>query len=256
MILFLINFEFKFNLSLFLAFFTGVIVGIILTFLIYTIICLLSLRKKEKRIENYNNSVTEEEINQIIKNRQKEFLILRKKETTYQALKETIILLVNEIATKYSIDSKHPIAELTLEELILLDKYILGKIEGLLSRKGLSLLKKLKLSTILNIIDTNTKIKNNKAIKASKKMHLSSIAKGSITLLNLLNPFHWFKKLLVSPTLNFLIKKVFLLSISIIGEETYNVYSKKVFVSEEDTSKLIEELEKENEGIITEEEIV
>lgn len=247
-----LSIDIKFNFSLFLAFFIGFVTGIIFLFLIYVIVCLISLKtaKKKKKI---NDSILEEELILLIENKQKEFLILKKQEPTSLALKETIISLINGIAKKYYPTSKHPTAELTLEEIINLDRYIASKIEEILSRRGLRLLNRLKVATILDIMDTNAKIQNSKAIKASKKMHLGKIVKGINNTLHVLNPFHWFKRLVVSPSLNYLSKKIFLLVISIVGEETNYVYSKNLFLNEnENIEEILKEIEQEDKKITNE----
>lgn len=241
-----VEFNVKFDLFTFLTFFSGFILGMIFLVLFYTLICLISLNKKNKRIVKINEEISKEEVTDIIKNAQKEFLLKRKSLNTFPALKESVIELTDNIAKKYYPNSKHPLGELSIEELIILDRYIINKIEEILSSKGLRLLKNIRISTILNIVDMNNKIQTNKAIKLSKKMHLSKIVKGINMALNVINPFYWFKKLVVSPSLNLLIKKILLLSISTIGEEVYQVYSKKLFITdEEEYEKLLISLEDE-----------
>ncbi len=241
-----VEFNVKFDLFTFLTFFTGFIFGIVFLTLFYVLICLISLNKKEKMIKKSNEEVSEEKISEIIKNTQKDFLKQRKSSTTFLALKESVINLVNNIAKEYYPNSNHPIGELSIEELIILDRYIVNKIEEILSSKGLRLLKNIRITTILNIVDANNKIQTNKVVKLSKKMHFPKIVKGINMALNIINPFYWFKRLVISPSLNFLIKKILLLTISIVGEEVYKVYSKKIFITdEEEVEKLLTSLENE-----------
>lgn len=220
---------------------------------IYLLLTILSLKKKQQVIDKYDENFTKEDIDFIIKKQQTLFLKRKKEQAVSIALKETIIEMINQIASKFYPDSKHPIAELTLDELLVLIDYIRKTIDRIFSRKGLKLLRKLKVSTILNIIDKKNTIVETKAFKASKKMHLPKIIKGVTLALNAINPFHWFKRLVVSPSLNLIIKKSFLELISYIGEETYSIYSKKLFVNKDNEAEiekmLIEELDKENEKI-------
>lgn len=237
--------KFEFNINTFITFFVGIIFGAIFLVLIYLLIALNSIRSKKKNIEKINTSITEDDINKIIKDKQKEFLIYRKSNPIYYSLKTVVIDLVNEIAKIYYPKSKHPIGELSIDELIILDRYIVSKLEELLSKRGLSILKNIRISTLLNIADANYKFQNNKAVKYSKKLHAPKIVKTIQMGLNIINPFYWFKKLVVSPSMNLLIKKIFLLIITIIGEETYAVYSKKLFITEDEEIKLLNEIEEE-----------
>lgn len=241
------SFDIHFDFFVFVTFLIGFIFGAIFLVLFYLLFSLISLNKSKKNIEHFDNEEKEKEINLIIKTKQADFLNLRENGTsTATALRTSCLELINQIAHEFYPNSKHPVAELTIDELILLDKYIILKIEGILNKKGLKILRKLRISTILKIADANTKIQNNKAIKMSKKLHIPKIAKVVNLVLNAINPFYWFKKLVLSPSLNFLIKKILLLTISTIGQETYQVYSKKLFIDDEEEAKEIEqELEKE-----------
>ncbi len=230
-----------FNLSTFIAFFLGFIIGIIFLVLCYVIYALILLKKKKNNIDKVNKSINEETIKNIIKIKQNQFLLLRKTNPIFQSLKDTVLELINEIAKIYYPKSKHPIAELSINEIMLLDKYLLDKINELLSKKGFKILKNIKISTILTIADMNTNFQKNKVIKYSKKLHLPAIVKTINLGFNVLNPFYWFKKLVISPSINLIIKKMFLIIISIVGEETYQIYSKKLFITDEEELKLLDD---------------
>lgn len=239
----------KIDFSNFIAFFTGFFLGAVFLVLIYLLISLITLNKKEKTINKIPEEEQEKIINELISKKQTEFLNLKKSEPIFFALKTSIIDLVNEIAGVFYPNEKYPLAELSMNELILLDKYIINKIESILSKKSLKVLKKIRLSTILKLIDANEKVQNNKAIKASKKLHIPKIYKYLNLFINAINPFYWFKRLIVSPSLSLLIKKIFLMVISITGKETYNVYSKKVFISEDEEYELLDNMLKSNEDV-------
>ncbi len=229
------DFSIRFDLFIFLAFFIGFFCGLIFIVLIYLLICLKSLKSSKKVIgKHYENAVDEEIINEIIKKEQSQFLLLRKNNKVSFALRTVILELINEIAQQYYPNSKHPIAELTLDELIKLDYYITDMIEMLLNKKGLRILKNVRVSTILNIVDAKNNIENSKPVKVGKKFYVDKIIKGVHMALNIVNPFYWFKKLVVSPSFNFIIKKLFLSIIGIVGEQTNRVYSKKIFIEEEE----------------------
>ena len=155
-----------------------------------------------------------------------------------------------EIASKFYPKSKKPLMELSLNELILLDQYIVKKLDDLLSKKGISLFKNLKLSTIMNLVDKKTTIDNTALVRNAKKFKFKEIYGLALTLINIINPYFWFKKIVINPSINLLLNKVFLVCYSIIGEETYNVYSKQAFVEEDSKLKeLLNTIDKQTEKI-------
>lgn len=154
---------------------------------------------------------------------------------------------MNEIAGKFYPKSKRPLLELSFDELLLLDNYIVKKIDDLLSRKGLILFRKLKLSTIMNLVDKKTAIDNNKAVKSIKKYKLKKVYDVFLFSLNLINPYFWFKKIIVNPAINILLNKVFIVCYSIVGEETYNIYSKQIFNNDDNEIKqLLNDIDKDS----------
>ncbi len=246
----LISFQFDihFDFFVFLAFFVGFFFGISFIVLLYLFFALISIKKRRKTLKDFESSVSEECIKDKIYIAQKNFLKQRKETSTFDALKQILPALIHQIAELFYPESKHPLAELSLEELILLDRYIADMIDTILSRKGLRLLRNLKVSLILNILDANTKIQNSTPVKISKGIHLNRIIKIGNLVLNAINPFYWFKRLVVSPSLNLIIKRLFLQIITITGEETYRIYSKRIFHEDEEqeVKLLLEEIEKED----------
>ena len=77
--------------------------------------------------------------------------------------------MMNKIASHFYPDSKKPLAELSIEELILLDRYIMDKLELILSKVKINMFKKLKLSTILKLLNLKQNVENNIVVKTTKK---------------------------------------------------------------------------------------
>jgi hypothetical protein len=50
-----------------------------------------------------------------------------------------------------------------------------------------------------------------------------------VAVLNAVNPVYWFRKLTKETALNIIVVRIGLSIIAITGEETYKIYSKKVF---------------------------
>ena len=71
-----------------------------------------------------------------------------------------------------------------------------------------------------------------------------------MTTKNLLNPVKWFSKLGINTTINFAFRKMTLMIIDIVAEETNKIYSKRIFdkerqLQELEIQKMLEEFEKE-----------
>ena len=133
--MFLVNFEFTINFGSLAAFLTGILCGVILFILIYFLYVMLYLNKKEINLHSNSDIVTEDDIKNEIKKSQDKFLELKKSYgvITIDSLKDVTVELISNIAKLYYPDSKQPIAELTIKELILLDKYLIEKIDTLLN---------------------------------------------------------------------------------------------------------------------------
>lgn len=245
----LIEIIFEINLGSILVFLGGIVSGAILTILIYLLCIVSSINKQEVIITNRTNDISKEEIVKIIEDHQKEFLKIRKEkgEITFDSLKNVTLDLMTVIAKHYYPESKNPLSELTIKELILLDKYLVEKLESILDKVGLRFLKKLKMSTILNILNMKKTIDNNSVVKVTKNVSRFS---GKIwTLLNILNPITWIKKGIINPSINLITKKICLLIIASVGEETYRIYSKQAFLDpllDKEVEALIEIIEKEH----------
>lgn len=238
------------SLSDLVPFIIGLIFGFVFCLLIYAIIILTSFKKSEKKAQKVVIKVDDEIIKNKIQNARNEYV---EEATSVKAgekvniLKDTCWTLINDIARVYYPDSKHPIFELSVEELINLDYYIMQRIDKLFSKKVLSMIRKLQLSTVINLLDTKKKIDNNKVVKAANKANLGGIAKGLWTAVNFINPVYWIKKVMIEAPFQVLMNKMALVIIDVVGEETSIVYSKGAFVKEND-----EVIEKELNDLIGE----
>jgi len=247
-VLYYLEIKFEINLFSLFAFMMGIISGLIIFGLLYLISSLNSLRKKKIKVDQQVERISEEQIKQIIKKYQTGYKDEKKrtKKIPVDYFKSSIWAMMNEIAKRYYPKSKRPLFELNLDEIILLDRYIIGKIEDLLSKRGLKIFRKLKVSTILKIMDAKTVVESNVVYKTAKKYKLKQIGDIFTTILNAINPYMWIKKGVINPIIKVLTNKVFLICYSIIGEETYKVYSKQVFVNEEkELIMLLDSLDKD-----------
>ena len=220
---------------------SGIIIGFVLCFLIYLLIVVTSFKMEEKRISVPEVKVEDERIQRLIRSAKIEFIEEASSTPTGQKLNELKNIcwnLIHDIARVYFPDSKYPIYELSIDELMTLIHYITDRVDSLFKGPILRPLKKIRISYILKVIDTKRKIDENKAVKTASK--LRTPWKVTKTVLNIFNPVYWVRKLMISTTLVAVTNKICGIIIDVVGEETNNVYSKSVFNAERMTNLEIE----------------
>lgn len=242
--LFVENVEIPFEFGSILIYLSGIATGFVLAGLIYVLLMLLSINKSKKIIEASVNNITEEDVRLMINQAKDNYKLLKSseiKEIKENSYKESVLTLVNNIASKCFPDSKKPLQELSVDESILLAKYIIQRIEDILNKKGLSLVKRATVKQIISILTTKKKIDNNVIVKEAKKY--SKIAKIGMTIVSTIaKPF----KLIGTGTKNLILNKIMLVTFDIIGEETYKIYTKQAMKSmDPEYVKFMEEVDEE-----------
>lgn len=237
----------EFNWSNFIAFFLGIGAGFLLLLLIYIYAVIKSINKKFNLHKVQEEDIDEEEIKWMIEDAQKQF---KNKEIRSKEGFGTLLLRVNkeltyDIASKFYPDSKYPYLELTIDETILLNHYITDRLDELLSGKIFRLFRGMTIRRIVEIYDSKEKIEKNKIVKTAKKHRLGKIASSTMKVINAVNPFYWFRKLTFDKAIDLIILKISLALIAITGEETYKIYSKKVFNKDKTITTNIEDLYEE-----------
>lgn len=243
-----IDFKLEINLSTIIAFLLGIIIGMLFLFLLYALTSLKSIQKRRIIVSKELENITDDDIKNLINTAKNDYNVKKKqnKGVSFEDFRNIIIQLINQIAYRFYPKSKHPVLELTVDEVILLDRYLINRLDSFTSKKGIRLVKKIKLSTIAEILDTRNSINNNKAVKTIKEKKLDKVASTLWTIGHALNPITWAKKLIVNPTIRLLFNKICLVLISIVGQETYHIYSKKVFEDASDELELLELIQKLN----------
>ena len=232
-----------------IAFLIGIGIGFILSLLIYILIVLVEVKREEQKVKKVVIKVDDEKIETLINNEKNRYkLESADKSATgkMMALRDSCSNLVMDIAKVYYPESKHPVFEISIEELISLDYYIMSKLEKILSKRLFGMIKRMRLVKIMNIIDTTKKVTDNRVVKATSKP-----AKGIWQALNVINPIYWGKKVITHFSVNVLMNKIVLVIIDIVGNETSRVYSKSVFVKDDDEyiEKVLEEMEGEESDV-------
>ena len=223
---------FSFNWGNLVAFLIGIVIGFILCLLSYLLIVLVDLKKEESKAKKVVIKVDNKIIEDIIKNEKNRYKLESANlpaSGKVLALRDSCSNLILDIARTYYPESKHPVFEISIEELMALDYYIMEKLEKIFNRRVIKRIKGLRLVKVLNTIDKTKKVTDNKVVKATSKQ-----AKGFWKVVNIINPVYWGKKAVTHFSINILMNKIVLVIIDIVGNETSRVYSKGIFVKDDD----------------------
>jgi len=219
----------RFDFSTFVSFLIGVSFGFILLLLIYLYAVLMSLNKGLKLKAADEEDIDEEEIKMLIKDAQLQF---KDKEQRNQIGYPKYLMQINrelsvDIAKKFYPKSRYPYLELTLDETLLLNHYITDRLEELLRGRILRLFRGMTLSKLVELNETKNKIENNPIIKTATKYN--KVTKAAFAVMNAVNPVYWGRRFTQDIALQIILVKIGMAMIAITGEETYKIYSKKVF---------------------------
>ncbi|TNF08599.1 MAG: hypothetical protein EP317_02840 [Bacillota bacterium] len=222
----------RFDLSTFLSFLIGVGFGFLILFLFYIYAVIKSLNKGLKLRSADEQDIDEEEIKWLIEDAQKQFKDknMRNEIGIFKYLGQITRELSIDISKKFYPKSKYPYLELTIDETLKLSHYITNRIETLLEGKILRLTRGMTLAKIAEMNDTKTKIENNPIVHTALKYRKAT--KAAMSIINAVNPVYWFRRLTQESVTNIVIVKIGVALIAITGEETYKIYSKKVFNEE------------------------
>ncbi len=239
------------NLPTIIAFALGILSGFILLLLVYLLAVIRGMNRGLKRRKVEEEDIDFTEIKWLIENAKKQFKeIERSKEestiiNTFNVSKE----LAHDIASKYYPQSKYPLQELSVDEILVLTHYISNRLDELLQAKILGQFRGMTIRQILSIKITGSKVTSSKVYKTAVGAQLGKVWGA----MKVVNPFYWIKKGTVDQVIKIIIRKIALNAIVITGEETYKIYSKsdKIFESlydnELDIKKIYDELENDEE---------
>lgn len=248
-----------FDFASLISFLIGILAGCALLALIYAILVISSIKSKKYVNKTTVVDINDEMILEIVNNSKKVFSDKKIKgaKSSISFCWEVCTNLVFDIATKFFPKSKHPAAELTMDEILELLIYISNRINEIVDRPGLRVVKKLKLSTILSLGDAKKIIEESPLMKMTKKYKIKEALGKVFGFLNIINPVYWIRRLAVNSSLDLAVNKLCITVIGIVGEETYKIYSKRVFDEERtidtNVSGLIDSIEKELGNISPEE---
>lgn len=222
---------FDFELSGFINFFFGMFTGVILFTIIYTYFMIRGKNINIEEIRRPEINVEEEELKNMILAKQKKFK--RNRKVSNQGIAkltfELSFELLDEIAKYFFPDSKYPMLELSVNELINLNHYITDRLDEILDQPILKNTKKMRITKVVEMFDKKKAIEESKVFRAAKKYKVQKAIKYAGAVVNIVNPVYWFRKLVINTSVDMLTKKVCLVVIGIVGEETTKIYSKNLF---------------------------
>lgn len=215
----------------FINFFLGMLAGMVAFTAIYVYFLLRGKNINIEDIKRPTIDVSEEKIKFIIIEKQK--LFKRKRKLGTQSIaKLTFDLsyeLLDEISRYFFPASTYPMLELSVNELLSLNHYITDRIDEILDKPVLKNTKNLQVTKIMQFLDKKRAVDNNKIVKAAKKYKVGKAVKYAGAVVNIINPVYWFRKLVIGTSVDYVTKKICVVIIGIVGEETTKIYSKKLF---------------------------
>lgn len=245
--------SFSIDVAWIIAFFSGILFCFIILALWYAISLIQPLKPKKKKVQEAD--IDEKEIEWLIKDAHEAFKNKEKREAVGfgKYLIDISTELSNDIATKFYPRSKYPYLELTIDETLDLLRYISDRFKEIMNKPFLKLFRGITLRRLMTLSDAKEKIDKNPIVKTSNKLHLNKVFKNTMMALNVVNPVYWFRKVVIDNVTNAVIVKLGLVVISLTGEETYKIYSKKVFNEEREVDGGVGELYKSIEKEMKEE---
>ncbi len=236
-----------------ISFFAGLFIGALLVCLLYAIFVVASLGSKNFLVHTEDDSLTTTEVKEMIINAQKNYQdkALRGDVSKLNHCKNICKDLVYGIATRFYPKSKYPLLEMTVDETLMLVEYIKKRVDKILDRRGLRLIKKLNVAHLLVLSDKTNQVVDSKFYQVGKEINntVDVIKK----VVNVVNPVWWFKKSVGSIALSMSLNKLCTVVIAIVGEETYKIYSKKIINKdveiESNVDDILNELDKEIKNI-------
>lgn len=221
----------SFSITDVLSFFLGIAFGFVLFTMIYVYFAIRGKNIGSHILHRPAEAVEEEDLKALIIDKQDEFRRLYKKSdrSTAKITYELSYELIESISSYYFPNSKYPMLELSVDEMLELNRYVIERLDGILNTPVLKSTRGVRVTKIVRAYELKRNMDEKKLIKFAKKKNVKRAVKTTIGAINLFNPAYWFRKLVINTGVDFITKKISLTIIGIVGEETSKVYSKKLF---------------------------
>ena len=232
------------DISSLLSFILGLLAGFLFLLLLYVYAVIKSLNKGLLLRKADEEDIDEEEIKWLIEDAQEQFKDKQKRDEVgyYKYLIEVCRDLSIDISKKFYPRSKYPHLELTIDETLHLNHYITNRLDEVLSSKLLRLTRGLTLIKIIEANEMKENLESTKVYQAAKKYKVNQILKTTVGVINAVNPVYWTRRLVISQMSNRIMVSIGKALIAITGEETYKIYSKKVFNQDKTIDTGVEEI--------------
>ena len=227
------------------VFFFGMLTGMVVLTAAFVFLFIRSRVIDVEKVTRPTSEVDPDVLIELVKSKQNEFKKQRKlKEESVSKITFNLgFELVGEIAKYFFPDSKYPTLELSVNEILNLNHYITDRIDELLDKPIIKNTKKMQIVKVMEMLDKKKAVEESKIAKAAKRMKLGKVAKFGGMALNALNPVYWFRKAVISTSISAMTKKICIVIIGIVGEETIKVYSKALFEEPVDIKLVESEME-------------
>jgi hypothetical protein len=235
-----------FEWSTILNFLLGMITGFVLLSMTIAFLLISARRNRNKIIRSDSEPLQAEEIEMMIQAKQVELndTVKVADNAYFRVAFDLSIDLMYDIAKYYFPDSKYPIYELSIQEILDLNVYITARLQKLVNGKIIRVIKNSRIATIVDILNKKKAIDNSKIMKWNRQFKVSKVLSYGAMALNYANPVYWFRKLALKPSTTLVTKEVCKLIIRVVGEETNIVYSKNFFKKDEPIERVESQIDK------------
>ena len=208
-------------------FLTGLFAGVAIMFMIYLIVLASSLKPPKIKVAFDDKKFPAEELSALVEEKHRDFKEKSAKAQTAEQFvicKDVAVDTVTEIAKRFYPKSKHPCLELNVSEVLVLNRVVTARLEGIFNKPVVRWFRKLKVSQVVGVYDIKKKIDDNEPLQ--KILGVTKDASALLKAIRWNKPSTWVGFGL-GKLFNLVTSKVCMIGISCVAEESYKIYSKK-----------------------------
>lgn len=208
------------SLSSLISMIVGASFGIIIVFFIYMLVVFRAVNNNlDINLNEDINIKLNEEINDYKKSHHNSIALC------IQGMLDKIEIMTNYITKSLYPDSSNPLLEITVKQTLDLAQNISYQVDELLNKRALKILKRLKISQVIQLSLLKRKIDDNIILKLNSKYKITQKFGFIKGIINFVNPVYWIKKILMSTVIIFILRKICIRIINIASQETFKAYS-------------------------------
>ena len=210
-----------------LIFLLGLGAGAAVVVLVYLLILATSLKAPKIKVKTDDKRLTVDELNLLVEDKHNAFKEKAVKLHAAEQLgvcKDLAVETVGDIARKFYPKSKHPMLELNVSELLVLNRQVTARLDGIFNKPVVRWFRKLKVSHVVGAYDMKKKLDENESLQ--KIIGVGKEASGILKILRWKSPTTWVG-FGIGKLVDLVSSKICLAAISFVAEESYKIYSKK-----------------------------